>query len=202
MTKKFIVDISTFQRNIDYAKLAKAVDGVIIRCGYRGWGSSGTLKEDEYFKTHISNCIKHGIPVGVYWFAQEVTKAEGVEAADFVYTLIKGYKLDLPVYYDSEGSTAPNGTGRADKISKSVRTEATIGFCEQIKNLATRPVFTLLKVGLTHTLNLTVSKVTQFGLLVTALTQARQGESLPLLFMICGSTLQRAEWMATVTISM
>lgn len=139
MATKFIVDISTFQRNIDYKKLKSAVDGVIIRVGYRGYGKAGSLATDAYFKNHITNCIKHGIPVGVYWFAQEITKAEGVEAANYVYNLIKGYELDLPVYYDSEGSTAPNKNGRADKISKTARTDATVAFCEQIKKLGYIP---------------------------------------------------------------
>ena len=139
MATKFIVDISTFQRSIDYKKLKSAVDGVIIRVGYRGYGKAGSLATDAYFKNHITNCIKHGTPVGVYWFAQEITKAEGVEAANYVHSLIKGYKHDLPVYYDSEGSTAPNNTGRADRISKTARTDATVGFCEQIKKLGYIP---------------------------------------------------------------
>ena len=133
MAKKFLVDISTFQRNIDYAKLAKAVDGVIIRAGFRGYGSSGRLETDELFKIHITNCILHGIPVGVYWFAQEVNASEGKEAADYVYNLIKDYKITFPVYYDSEYSSSLTRTGRADNISKTERTNATVAFCEQIK---------------------------------------------------------------------
>lgn len=139
MAKKFLVDISTFQRNIDYAKLAKAVDGVIIRVGYRGYGSSGSLETDELFKIHITNCILHGIPVGVYWFAQEINASEGEAAADYVYNLIKDYKITFPVYYDSEYSSSPTRTGRADNISKTARTNATVAFCKKIKKYGYTP---------------------------------------------------------------
>lgn len=139
MAKKFLVDISTFQRNIDYAKLARAVDGVIIRVGYRGYGSSGSLETDELFKIHITNCILHGIPVGVYWFAQEINASEGEAAADYVYNLIKDYKITFPVYYDSEYSSSPTRTGRADNISKTARTNATVAFCKKIKKYGYTP---------------------------------------------------------------
>jgi GH25 family lysozyme M1 (1,4-beta-N-acetylmuramidase) len=48
-----VIDISEYQTNVNYAKLAKEVDGVIIRVGYRGWGSSGDLVTDSMFKTHL-----------------------------------------------------------------------------------------------------------------------------------------------------
>ena len=38
------LDISQWQdKNMDWAALKKSVDGVILRIGYRGWGSAGTL---------------------------------------------------------------------------------------------------------------------------------------------------------------
>lgn len=130
--QKFLVDISTFQSDIDYAALAKAVDGVIIRAGYRGYGQAGTMEEDARLKEHAEGCIKAGIPISFYWFAQEKNKTEGTAAAKFFYNLIKKYKVSFPVYYDSELSSEEHGNGRADKISKASRTDATIAFCEQM----------------------------------------------------------------------
>lgn len=130
---KKIVDISMYQTNINYAKLAKAVDGVIIRVGYRGYGSSGTLCKDSMFDTHIKNVVKYKIPYGFYFFSQAKNAKEGKEEADYCYSLIKSYKPISPVYFDSELSGAPNNTGRADKISKTARTEAAVAFCKEIK---------------------------------------------------------------------
>jgi len=47
MAQYKVIDISQYQTNVDYAKVAKEVDGVIIRIGYRGWGSAGTLCKDS-----------------------------------------------------------------------------------------------------------------------------------------------------------
>ena len=33
-----VLDVSKYQPNIDYAACAKAIDGVILRCGLMYWG--------------------------------------------------------------------------------------------------------------------------------------------------------------------
>jgi hypothetical protein len=44
---KKIIDISQFQTNVNYAAAAQEIDGAIIRIGYRGYGSAGTLCKDS-----------------------------------------------------------------------------------------------------------------------------------------------------------
>lgn len=132
----FGIDVSEHNGILDWTKIAKSVDYAILRVGYRGYGSAGNLKEDKNFKTNIEGAIKNGIPVGIYWFAQEINEMEAIAAANYVHNLIKNYKIILPVYYDTEMSTAdPKGTGRADDLSKNARTSATIAFCKRIENL-------------------------------------------------------------------
>jgi len=129
---KMVIDISEFQPSINYAKLASEVDGVIVRIGYRGYGSAGTLVKDNKFDTHMNGIKKHKIPYGFYFFSQAKNEAEGKAEADYAYKIIKDYDPTYPVYFDSEGSTEPNGNGRADKISKSDRTAAALRFCKEI----------------------------------------------------------------------
>lgn len=131
---KLVVDISQYQPKVDYAKLAKAVDGVIIRVGYRGWGDAGKLCVDPSFETHINGAIKNKIPYGFYFFSQATNAEEGKAEADFCYNLIKNYKPTYPVYFDSENSGAGNNQGRADKISKAHRTSAAVAFCKEINS--------------------------------------------------------------------
>ena len=47
-----VIDLSTYNTVSNYATAARNVDGVIIRAGYRGYGSSGTLSTDKKFETH------------------------------------------------------------------------------------------------------------------------------------------------------
>jgi hypothetical protein len=54
---------------VDYAKAAQNIDGVIIRIGYRGWGSSGALCKDSKFDTHIKGAVDNKIPYGFYFFS-------------------------------------------------------------------------------------------------------------------------------------
>ena len=128
-----VVDISQFQPAVDYAKLKNDVDGVIVRIGYRGYGSAGTLCKDEKFDTHMKGIVKNKIPYGFYFFSQAKNATEGKEEADYCYKLIKDYNPKFAVYFDSEMSTEGSGNGRADKISKSARTDAAVAFCKEIE---------------------------------------------------------------------
>ena len=131
MSRK-VIDVSKWNGNIDWSIVKNYVEGVIIRVGLRGYGN-GTLSTDPKFKASIDACVKYSIPVGVYWFAQDITEYEAIESANYVYNLIKGYKLSYPVYYDVELSGAQNGNiGRADNLSQSQRTKCTIAFCKRI----------------------------------------------------------------------
>ena len=42
-----VIDISYYNTVPNYTRTAHACDGVIIRLGYRGYGSSGTLVTDK-----------------------------------------------------------------------------------------------------------------------------------------------------------
>ena len=136
---KIIIDVSKWNGDsINWGVVKNYIDGVIIRVGYRGY-TDGTLKTDPQFRIYADQCVKHKIPFSVYWFAQEITEEESVETANYIYELVKDYKLSLPVYYDVEYSGELNLSGRADVIGKVTRTNCVVAFCEEIKRLGLIP---------------------------------------------------------------
>lgn len=132
-----VLDISRYNPISDYSAAAGDIDGVLIRAGYRGYGSSGTLATDNLFTTHYNGFFGKGIKIGFYWFTQAISKAEGVEEANYVHSLINGKTCDFPVYIDSEYSNT-NHDGRADGLSASARTDYLIAFCDRMIELGYR----------------------------------------------------------------
>lgn len=128
-----IIDISKWNGDIDFSKVKKQVDGIIIRIGYRGYGD-GSIVPDPYADAYIKECIRLGIPYGVYFFSQAINKTEGKEEGEWTISQLKKYAVQplLPVWIDTEAANG-SGTGRADKITVNARTEAMKGFCEQVE---------------------------------------------------------------------
>lgn len=119
---KLVIDVSQFQGVIDWKRVAPQVSAAIIRLGYRGYGSAGTLTTDPKWRENIEGAIAAGLPVGAYWCSQALSDAEALEEARYCVSKLQGYKLTYPVLLDSE-TMGPNASGRADKIGKSRRTQ-------------------------------------------------------------------------------
>ena len=133
VSKVYGIDVSYYQGNIDWKKVKNSgVEFVIIRVGYRGYGSGGTLVEDPKFKTYLDGATKAGLKVGVYFYTQAITTAEAKAEAKFVLDRIKGYSLQMPVYYDIE--SVDYDTGRLDSagLSKAQKTALCTAFCDTI----------------------------------------------------------------------
>lgn len=134
MDTVFGIDVSYFQYDIDWTKVANDVDYAIIRVGYRGYGSSGDLVLDYKFKENIKEAKEAGLEVGVYFYTQAITSEEAREEADFVYKYIKNYSLELPVYFDIE--SVDWDEGRLDNAGLTVaqKTQICKAFCNRIKS--------------------------------------------------------------------
>ena len=130
-----VLDISKYNPINDYAKAAKSVAGVIIRCGYRGM-SNGKLTEDPLFATHVKNFQAAGAKIGVYFFTTAISEDEAAEEAVFTHSLIQKYNIQtsFPVFVDSEMASAKK-TGRSDNLSKSRRTAYLDAYCKKIQLL-------------------------------------------------------------------
>lgn len=125
------IDVSKWQGDIDWDKVKGAgIEFAIIRAGYRG-SVTGSLVEDPYFVTNMKGASASGVPVGVYFFTQAVNEVEAVEEASAVLQLVKEYKLEYPIFIDTEGA---GGNGRADGLDVETRTLVCEAFCRTIEN--------------------------------------------------------------------
>ncbi len=123
MSKVNCIDISTFQKNIDFKKVKSAgIKAVIIRAGY---GRESSQKDNE-FETHYKNAKAAGLKVGAYWYSYADGVADAKKEASACLECIKGKKFDLPVYYDLED-------GSMTSLGKSTLTSIAKTFCEEIK---------------------------------------------------------------------
>lgn len=130
------IDVSRHNGEIDWAKVKESgVDFAFIRVGYRG-SSEGKMTSDDTFETNIKGALRNNIKVGVYFFSQAVSEAEGIEEADFVLDAIEPYNITLPVCIDVEELDG----SRADKIDSATRTDAAIAFLERVKGAGYTPM--------------------------------------------------------------
>ena len=133
------IDVSQWQGQIDWNKVkADGIDFAIIRVGYRGYGSSGTLSastKDTYFDTNMKGAIAAGLKVGVYIFSQAITPAEAKEEAEYILNYVKGYDITMPLVLDYEYASTSTGIGGRlynAKLSKAAATEICTTFCDTI----------------------------------------------------------------------
>lgn len=125
------IDVSKWNGEIDWDKVKNAgVEFAIIRAGYRG-SVSGSLVQDPRFEENMRGAQAAGIPTGVYFFTQAVNEVEAVEEASMVLELLRKYKVEFPVFIDTEGA---GGSGRADGLDVETRTLVCEAFCRTIEN--------------------------------------------------------------------
>ena len=153
----FGIDVSRHNGTIDWNKVKESgVNFAMIRAGYRGYGQPGNLAVDSKFLTNMNGAISNGIEVGVYFFSQAVTVEEAIEEADMTIELIRenGFsdKITYPIVIDTED--VDNAEGRADGLSKSIRTMIVQIFCERIKQYGYKPMIYANKYWLNNQLDM------------------------------------------------
>lgn len=133
------IDVSVYQGNIDWEKVAESgVRYAIIRGAYRGF-DSGELVVDQKFHKNVKGALNAGIEVGVYVFSSAINTAEAVEEASLLLKLCENYEITFPLIIDIEAANTAR-TGRADCITKDQRTEIIKAFCETIKAGGRKPM--------------------------------------------------------------
>lgn len=116
------IDVSHYQKKIDWAKAKKVVEFSILKIGEGRYSN----QKDDYFERNYSECKRLGIPVGVYSYAYAQSVAEAKEEAKRVIEWLDNRDLDLPVYYDMENANM-------QKLGKNQLTEIAIAFCHEIE---------------------------------------------------------------------
>ncbi len=168
-----IIDVSKYQKTIDWptVKNSGSVDGAIVRAGFRGYGDSGRLVEDEYFYQNVQGAKSVGLKVGAYFYSQATTEKEAIEEADMTIRMLEaaGGKsvFNMPIAFDTEYTGAwENGrrAGRADYLSVDQRTKVAVAFLERIKSAGYTPMIYASKNFLNE--NLDMSRLSSYKLWV------------------------------------
>lgn len=147
------IDVSKYQEEIDWEKVAASgVKFAIIRLGYRGY-SSGNLVVDELFEYNVTEALKNGIDVGVYFVTQAISNEEAVEEADFVLETIKPYNITWPIVLDLED--AGSDSARTNLLTSTQRTDFVRAFCDRIKEAGKKPMIYFNIVWLMEKLDIT-----------------------------------------------
>jgi GH25 family lysozyme M1 (1,4-beta-N-acetylmuramidase) len=117
-----IIDLSHFNTVVDWNKVANAVNGVIIRLGYRSFGG-GEITADRKYSTYLTQVKQHNIPYGIYFFPTSINEKEAEEEADYILKAVSGLNLSFPIYLDSETADVKTHKGRSDNLDKETRTK-------------------------------------------------------------------------------
>ena len=145
------IDISSHQGAVDWPKVAEAgVQAVIIRAGYRGYGS-GKMVMDEQADGNINGATSNGLKTGVYFFSQAINEEEIDEEVEALLELIEPYHITGPVAIDVEKLDAE--TARTNSLTADERTALVIHFCEKVQEAGYTPMIYGNAYSLFHMLN-------------------------------------------------
>lgn len=132
---KPVLDISQFQppEKMDYKKIAKQIDGVILRAGYTGY-VTGKAATDSAFEKHYLEFTRLKIPIGVYWVVVGNSADMGRREASFLLERIKGKAIELGVWCDTEWiEENKKAVYIPQKNSKQQNTDCVQAFCESVE---------------------------------------------------------------------
>ena len=98
------IDVSTHNGYIDWNKVKASgqADFAILRCGF---GKEHPRQIDIRFERNYAECTRLEIPVGVYHYSYAATPKDAEKEAEFCLKLIKGKRLQMPIWYDIEEKT-------------------------------------------------------------------------------------------------
>ncbi len=131
------VDVSYFQGEIDWAKVAKTdVKFAMVRIGRR-FADSGTIQEDPMWQTNLQGARENGLLVGVYFFSQAINPEEALEEAEYVLSLLEGMALDLPVVFDWEFMGEADRTAHMDADTLNACAQI---FCDTVADAGYTPM--------------------------------------------------------------
>lgn len=125
------IDVSSWQYDIDWAKVADAgAEFAMIRIGYRG-SESGKINADKYAQQNLTGAAEAGLDIGVYFFSQALTREEAEEEAYYVLGIIKDHNITMPVVFDWERIRGEDS--RSNNMDRRTLTDCALTFLETIE---------------------------------------------------------------------
>lgn len=126
------IDVSVFQGNINWEEVAAdGIDFVILRIGYRGYGTKGIMGIDDNFYKNYDGAVNAGLKVGAYFYSQATNAEEAREEARYVLSALGDRELQMPVVYDWE--YVDNAEARTANMTSEQITECAVNFCNEIE---------------------------------------------------------------------
>ena len=120
------IDISAYQNNVDFKKVAKDPHGqfVILRAGFGKY----LKQEDKCFRSHYIGAKAAGIPVGAYWFSYATTPETAKIEANVCAQVLGDRKFEYPIAFDIETPEALNQ--KPEKVSAIIE-----AFCSEMEKM-------------------------------------------------------------------
>lgn len=116
------VDISTFNGNIDLAKVKNAgYKWVMIRCG---WGSDITSQDDDQFEDSVKKAEALGMPWGAYFYTYSLSADQDKSELNHILRLLKDKKPTMPIAIDVEdadGYKSRNGGWNYTNVNRNAK---------------------------------------------------------------------------------
>lgn len=110
------IDISQHNGKINFNKVKKDVEFVILRLGWIGNKENHTL--DTRFIEYYNECKRLNIPTGLYIYCYANSEKNAESGARWTLNKIKGMKFELPIYIDMEdASIRPLGKNKLTNIA-------------------------------------------------------------------------------------
>ena len=132
------IDVSAFQGKIDWEQVRDSgIEFAIIRLGYRGYGKSGKLVEDEYAQDNLKGATEAGLPIGAYFFSQALSIKEADEEIKFMLEILGDYTLEMPIILDWE---IPTETARTANMDGRTLTDIQLHFCSVMEEKGYQPM--------------------------------------------------------------
>lgn len=132
------IDVSSYQKNIDWEKVAlSGVDFAMIRVGSRGYGS-GRIVLDEKCADNMRGCSENAIKIGLYFQSQATNIVEAVEEANYCVGSINGHNIEYPIVFVSEAVV--NDSYRTEQLTKEELSEIAKAFCDTVRAYGYKPM--------------------------------------------------------------
>lgn len=119
------IDVSEHQGSINWANVN--CNYAVIRAGY------GKNNIDKHFVKNISEAIKAGKKVGVYWFSYAYTVDMAKKEAEYCIAAVRPYKLDMPIFFDFEYDSMNYAKKQGKSVGRALLTEMTKVFMDTVK---------------------------------------------------------------------
>ena len=107
--RRFGIDVSEWQGQIDYETLKKAgCEFVMMRIGF---SRNGVLYLDDSFKENLAGAKSVGMPIGVYYYSNDKSEEEVKSVLRQIIAELSDTHLELPIVFDWENFTYFNDYG-------------------------------------------------------------------------------------------